>query len=329
MLKFSDIIGQDSVKAHLIGALKDNKISHAYIFAGEDGSGKMMLAERFAAALQCDGGPDRPCGCCINCMQSDSRNHPDNIYVTHEKKNITVDDIRNQLVNDVSIKPYSGQYKVYIVDEAEKMNEAAQNALLKTLEEPPEYAVILLLATNTGAFLQTILSRCVTLDLRPLSIDQVTEYLMHRQQLPDYVAKLYASFSCGSVGRAMRYSSDEHFNEVRDEIINLVLNVSSMHQGEINDIIAKLGDKDRKSDYDDYFDLLSMWYRDVLLYKSTGSLKRLVFSQNSSAIREQAENKSYESLNNILQTIEKTKERLNYNVSFDAAMLLLVRAMKA
>lgn len=330
MIKFSDIIGQDSVKSHLIGAIKDNKISHAYIFAGEDGSGKMMLAERFAAALQCDGNDDndKPCGCCISCMQSDSRNHPDIIYVTHEKKNITVDDIRNQLVNDISIKPYSGKYKIYIVDEAEKMNEAAQNALLKTLEEPPEYAVILLLATNTGAFLQTILSRCVTLDLRPLATDQITEYLMRKKQLPDYVAKLYASFSCGSVGRALRYASDEHFNEVRDEIVNLILNVSSLHQGEINDIITSLGDKDRKNDYDDYFDLMSMWYRDVLLYKATGSLNRLVFSQNSSAVREQAAGKSYESLNNILQTIERTKERLNYNVGFDAAMQLLIQAMK-
>lgn len=329
MLRFSDIIGQDSIKTHLTDAIKDNKISHAYIFAGEDGSGKMMLAERFAAALQCDGGPDRPCGCCINCMQSESRNHPDIIYVTHEKKNIAVDDIRNQLVNDVAIKPYSGQYKIYIVDEAEKMNEAAQNALLKTLEEPPEYAVILLLTTNAGAFLQTILSRCVTLELRPLSVSQVTEYLMNSRQLPDYVARLYASFSGGSIGKALRYASDEHFNDIREEILKLVLNVGSMHQDEIADIISSLGDKDRKNDYDDYFDLLSMWYRDVLMYKSTGKTGRLVFAQNTSSICEQAENKSYESLNNILQTIEKTKERLNFNVSFEAAMQLLVQAMKA
>ena len=329
MFSFNDIIGQEQVKTHLKTALAEKKISHAYIIAGEDGSGKMMLAERFAAALQCSSEGDRPCGCCINCMQSETRNHPDIVYVHHEKKNITVDDIRNQLVNDVSILPYSGQYKVYIVDDAEKMNEAAQNALLKTLEEPPEYAVILLLSTNTGAFLQTILSRCVILDLKPVNTKLITDYLMTSQNLPDYAARLCASFSCGCIGKALRYAGDEGFIRSKDQVMNLVTNVDRMRQSEIAQTLAAMNDKDSKAAVDDFFDLMDMWYRDVLVYKSTKNSGRIIFSEYSDTIREIADSKSYEALNNIFNVLEQTRERLNFNVSFPAAMQLLVQAMKA
>ena len=329
MLSFNDIIGEDGVKAHLKAALAEKKISHAYIIAGEEGSGKMMLAERFAAALQCDSDGERPCGFCLNCMQSESHNHPDIIYVSHEKKNITVDDIRVQLVNDVGIMPYSGQYKVYIVDDAEKMNEAAQNALLKTLEEPPEYAVILLLATNTGAFLQTILSRCVILDMKPVSTKQIQEYLMEKKDLPDYAAKLCASFSCGCIGKALRYAGDESFIKSKDNVVNLVANVDRMRQTEISAALATIENKDNKAAVDDCFDLMNMWYRDVLVYKATKNSGRIIFSEHLQTIKEIAENKSFAALNNIFTELEQTKERLNFNVSFPAAMQILVQVMKS
>lgn len=329
MLSFDDIIGQDGVKTHLRSALAENKISHAYMIAGEEGSGKMMLAERFAAALQCDSDGGRPCGFCLNCMQSESHNHPDIIYVTHEKKNITVDDIRVQLVNDIGILPYSGKYKVYIINDAEKMNEAAQNALLKTLEEPPEYAVILLLAANTGAFLQTILSRCVVLDMKPVSTKLIQEYLMKTQNLPDYAAKLCASFSCGCIGKALRYAGDDSFIKSKDKVIDLVANIDRMRQTEISAALAVIGDKENKAAIDDCFDLMNMWYRDVLVYKSTHNPDRIIFSEHLATIGEIAESKSFPALNNIFIALDRAKERLNFNVSFPATMQLLVQAMKA
>jgi DNA polymerase-3 subunit delta' len=126
-----------------------------------------MLAESFAMALQCETGKAEACMQCRSCHQAMEHNQPDIIYVTHEKPNIiSVDDIRHQLNNDIVIKPYSSKFKIYIIDEAEKMNIQAQNALLKTIEEPPAYAVILLLTTNADGFLPTILSRCITLSLK-------------------------------------------------------------------------------------------------------------------------------------------------------------------
>lgn len=327
MISFDDIIGQAGAKSHLLAAVRDNKISHAYIFSGEDGSGKMMLAERFAATLQCDNPVDGPCCMCINCMQSESHNHPDIIYITHEKKNIVVDDIRNQLINDIAIKPYSGRYKIYIIDEAEKMNEAAQNALLKTLEEPPEYAVIILLATNTGAFLQTILSRCVVLELKPIKTELISDYLMQKYHLPDYVARLCASFSCGCIGKAIRYATDETFIQNRDRVIKLVENAHSMSAIEISDVITALSEKDKQAYTDDYFDLLELWFRDVLVFKSTGNRNRIIFSEELPDIQRQSEVYSYERINNILKAIQVTRERISAYVSFDAAMQLLISAI--
>lgn len=141
-------------------------MSHAYIINGEKGSGKKLLAGIFAQTLQCQEKGTEPCMHCQSCLQAQSMNQPDIIRVTHEKPNtISVEDIRGQLNGDIQIKPYSSPYKIYIVDEAEKLSPQAQNALLKTIEEPPAYAVILLLTANTGMLLPTILSRCVVLDL--------------------------------------------------------------------------------------------------------------------------------------------------------------------
>lgn len=150
---------------------------------------KSCWADVFAETLQCEKGGTEPCGSCHSCVQAQSGNHPDIIHLMHEKPNsISVDDVRTQIVNDVLIKPYSGKYKIYIVPDAEKMTAAAQNALLKTIEEPPAYAVILLLANNASALLPTILSRCVMLSLKPVADDKVKQYLMEHVQVPDYEA---------------------------------------------------------------------------------------------------------------------------------------------
>mgnify|MGYP000066754127 CR=1 FL=1 len=172
MAGFHEIIGHEQLIAHLQSAIVMDKVSHAYIINGPKDSGKMMLAQAFAMALQCEtsirnregatGRPEEklspeilaePCLECHSCKQALGNNQPDIIYLTHEKPNtISVADIREQINHDIEIKPYSSKYKVYIVDEAEKMNQQAQNALLKTIEEPPAYAVILLLTTNADAF---------------------------------------------------------------------------------------------------------------------------------------------------------------------------------
>ncbi len=204
MANFKDIIGQQQIKNHLQIAIKQNTISHAYILCGEKGSGKRTVSDAIAQTIQCEnraGGIDS-CEICKSCMQAKSHNHPDIKYITHEKASISVDDIREQLNNDISIKPYSSQYKVYIIPDSNKMTEQAQNALLKTIEEPPSYAVIILITDNISGILPTIQSRCVTLNLKPLSNNEIAGYLTAHLKLEPERAQIAAGFCQGKIGRA-------------------------------------------------------------------------------------------------------------------------------
>ena len=165
MGNFSDIYGYETIKEHLQSAISMGKVSHAYVISGGLGSGKKLIASTFAQTLQCEAGGVEPCGVCHSCVQAAGRNQPDIIWVGHEKPgSIGVDDIRDQLVSDMQIKPYSSPYKIYIIDEADKLTVAAQNAMLKTIEEPPAYGIVILLANNPDVFLQTILSRKFSLE---------------------------------------------------------------------------------------------------------------------------------------------------------------------
>lgn len=323
MAKFSDIIGQEQIKEHLQNALASKKISHAYIINGEKSSGKEYIARVFAMALQCEKGGTEPCQECHSCKQALSGNQPDIIRLSHEKPNtISVDDIRKQINGDVAIKPYSSPYKIYIVNEAEKMNIAAQNALLKTLEEPPEYAVILLLTANLNALLPTILSRCVVLNMKPVADDKVRRFLMEELQVPDYKADVCVAFARGNVGKAKALASSEEFENVKNEALSLVKYIKDMELHEIMDAIKKIGEY--KLEINDYFDIMAIWYRDVLLFKATKDVNHLVFREELTAIRKCAQRSSYEGIENIVKALDTAKHRLDANVNFELVMELLL-----
>ena len=326
MKDFSQVIGHREVIGHLQKGIQENKVSHAYILAGEQGSGKRLLADIFANTLQCQKGSIEPCGTCPSCIQAAGGNQPDIIYVTHEKASLGVDDIRNQVNGDVAIKPYSSPYKIYIIPDGEKMTEQAQNALLKTIEEPPEYAVFLLLTENINMFLPTILSRCVTLQLKPVEPKLIKKFLMEKKQIPDYLAELSAGFSQGNVGKAIRYASSEEFIERKQDTIHVLTHVDEMKNYEIMQFIKKMAEQ--KKDITDYLDLMLLWYRDVLLFKVTQDPNGLLFADEISNIRKQAQDRDYEKIEAIFQAIEKAKVRLKANVNFETAMELMIYVMK-
>ena len=346
MAGFHEIIGHEQLIAHLQSAIVMDKVSHAYIINGPKDSGKMMLAQAFAMALQCEtsirnreratGRPEEklspeilaePCLECHSCKQALGNNQPDIIYLTHEKPNtISVADIREQINHDIEIKPYSSKYKVYIVDEAEKMNQQAQNALLKTIEEPPAYAVILLLTTNADAFLPTIRSRCVMLDVKPVNDEKIREFLMKQRQIPDYKAEVCAAFARGNVGRAVALASSERFNELKDVTVSLLRRLGDIRRYDILQEIKPLNDF--KDDIREFFDLVLFWYRDVLLYKAAGSEEQLIFREQALEIRRQAEKSTYHGLQQILEAIETADRRIRANVNFDLTMELLAMTIK-
>lgn len=326
---FKDIIGHEDTIQHLQNAIKKNMVSHAYILQGPEGSGKMMLAEAFAQTLQCSQRSDPPdaCGTCRFCHQAQTHNHPDILYVQHEKPAlISVSEVRTQLVSDVQVKPYYGNRKIYIMEDADKMNPQAQNALLKTLEEPPEYVTILLLTTNAQMLLDTIRSRCVLLNLKSVPDEKITRYLMDQLKVPDYQAKLCTAFAQGSVGKAMQLASSDHFNEIRSNAITLVRRAKQLDVSELAQM-AKSMEEYKISIYD-FLDILSVWYRDVLYFKASRDPNGIVFQDQVKQVRQNAQVSSYQGIETILQAIGKAKDRLKANVNFDLTMELLFLTIK-
>ena len=327
MGSFKDVVGHKDILKYISSAVENNRVSHAYILNGERGSGKKMLANLFAMTLLCETGDNEPCGKCHSCKQAESGNHPDIIRVTHEKPNsISVDDIRTQVNNTVDIKPYQGPYKVYIIPQADMMTPQAQNAILKTIEEPPSYAVFLLLTENAETLLPTINSRCVMLKLRNIKDTLIKKYLMENLEIPDYKADMCTAFAQGNMGRAIMLANSDHFNEIREEAVQLLKHISEM---ELNEIVAAVKNISvHKLEITDYLDIIMIWYRDVLLYKATKEIDKVVFKDQLQSIKEQARKSSYEGIELILESLEKAKARLKANVNFDLVMELLFLTIK-
>lgn len=327
MAGFEDIVGHEQIIGHLQNAITLDKVSHAYILNGPDKAGKRMIAEAFAMTLQCEKKQDKPCLECHSCKQAMGHNQPDIIYVQHEKPNtVSVDDIREQVNHDIDIKPYASPYKVYIIDEAEKMNVQAQNALLKTIEEPPVYAVLLLLTNNADAFLPTIRSRCVTLNLKAVPDAAIRNYLMTKRGVPDYQAEVCVAFAQGNVGKAIALASSEDFNELKAAAVQLMRRIKEIDFYELTEAVKQISEF--KLQINDYFDIMMIWYRDILLYKATMDVNGLIFKDEVYDIKKQASKSSYNGIEIILEALEKAKARLNANVNFDLVMELLLLTIK-
>ncbi|MBP5158941.1 MAG: DNA polymerase III subunit delta' [Lachnospiraceae bacterium] len=325
MKRFGDIIGHEKIIDYFRNAVKSGQIGHAYILEGEKGSGKKTLADAFAQALLCETKTEDGCGTCVSCMQVQSGNHPDVIHVRPAKTRYSVEEIRT-LNGDIYIKPYSSAYKIYVIEDAGTMNDAAQNAFLKTIEEPPEYAVLLLLAENKGTFLQTILSRCVKLSLKPVPKEEIRDFLVREYGTTAGHADLAATFCGGNVGRAIWYATSDDFEEVREQVIHLLKFLDDMPFDEVLESVSTLaGRKDR---VDEFLDLCMMWFRDVILYKATKNLNGIAFREEIGAISAQASTRSFETIGRVIDSFDKARLRLKANVSFDIAMELLILALK-
>ena len=324
---FEEILGNEMVKDHFKRAIENHKISHAYILTGEAGMGRKSIANAFAMTLLCEKGGSEPCMSCHSCKQVMSGNHPDLIYVTHEKPgSIGVDDVREQINDTIMIRPYSSYYKIYIVDEAEKMTVQAQNALLKTIEEPPSYAVIILITTNQEAFLPTILSRCVQMKLKPLKDFTIKSYLTQNLHIPEKDADICAAFARGNLGKAIHLSSSDEFRELFQKVMVLVKNVGTMDISMLLDCIREM--KEQNFDISEVLDLMQLWYRDVLMFKVTKDMNLMIFKDEYKMINETGEKVDYAGLEAILAAIDTARTRLNANVNMELAMELLLLTMK-
>ena len=326
MSAFSDIIGHEKIIEYFKRTISQKHVVSAYILQGEDRSGKLMLANSIAKALVCREMEAYSCCECHDCKQAESRNHPDIIYVGHDRNMIRVDDIRSQINDTVAVKPYSADYKIYIVDEAEKMNVQAQNALLKTLEEPPEYVVIILLAENDQVFLPTILSRCITMRLQPVSDEKVAAYLREHFELDEHQIDVCTSFAQGKVGKARDLATSDEFSQLLSVMLDTVMRIDDMEEFEFGDIVKSVSEY--KLQIYDFFDLMMIWYRDVLYYKATADVNKLIFKDKIYDIKRQSDRSSYNGLEKIIKALEIARARIRANVNFDLTIELLLQTIK-
>lgn len=274
MSYFNRVEGHEIQKKILAEAVRTGKVSHSYLFQGTRGIGKKLIALGFAAALNCESRENSPVrssvDCtCTSCQKISRSSHPDvQVLDFPDEKNIRIDHIRDEVEKNVYLSPYEGRYKVFIVDNAERMNVNAQNAFLKTLEEPPANCVIVLITDASHLFLSTIISRCQILNFHPLEKEIVKKYLEANSPLSEEQIEAAAMASGGSIGRAVRIDS-EYLN-FRRKILECILNEdSSLYH--VTQLVEKL-DKDHNIGNNDtlgnIFEVLVQWIRQVMMVKA-------------------------------------------------------------
>ena len=324
MYTFEEIRGNTPLVEQLRRSAASGRSSHAYLFLGGAGAGKRLIANTFAKALQCEG-EKRPCDSCKSCHAFNHGNHPDVIYFQPLKngKTYTIEDVREQLLETVDLKPFQYEKKIYIIEKADTLNIQSQNALLKTLEEPPAHAVFLLLAERAEAFLPTILSREVVMKIRPLSAETIADYLMQADHLAEE-SHILSAYAQGRIGQALELVEDEGFREMRQDILGKLEALPSMSEGD-----AYLLAKDFEVYKNDlrFLDIMELWYRDLLTAKSLREEGYLIQRDKKDAIFRAAKEPAA-LLAKKAAAVRTARMRLAQNANFRLTMEVMLMDLK-
>ena len=324
MYTFEEIRGNTPLVEQLRRSAASGRSSHAYLFLGGAGAGKRLIANTFAKALQCEG-EKRPCDSCKSCHAFNHGNHPDVTYFQPLKngKTYTIEDVREQLLETVDLKPFQYEKKIYIIEKADTLNIQSQNALLKTLEEPPAHAVFLLLAERAEAFLPTILSRVVVMKIRPLSAETIADYLMQAGHLAEE-SHILSAYAQGRIGQALELVEDEGFREMRQDILGKLEALPSMSEGD-----AYLLAKDFEVYKNDlrFLDIMELWYRDLLTAKSLREEEYLIQRDKKDAIFRAAKEPAA-LLAKKAAAVRTARMRLAQNANFRLTMEVMLMDLK-
>ncbi|WP_296646032.1 DNA polymerase III subunit [Romboutsia sp. 13368] len=302
---FDNIIGQDFAKKYLTNSINKNKINHAYMFEGIDGIGKKKFSQELSKIL-------------LSTENVDSS--PDYINIYPDGNSIKIAQIRN-LQTDIIIKPHKN-YKIYIINQADSMTIEAQNALLKTLEEPPEYAIIILITSNKEALLDTIKSRCEIIKFLPISILDLNNYLINKG-IDKNRAQLLSTFARGSIEKAIELSESADFAIMRDEIQTYI---EIMLDKDIIDILEIPTSMDKyKKDSISILDMLINYFRDIMLIKESVDKSMLINIDKLTFLQNMSKKITYSQVSKIIDIIEdiKTKIRSNCNFSISIQVMAL------
>lgn len=280
---FNSIIGNDKIKEGLINSIKINKTSHSYLFVGTEGIGKSLIAKEFAKMILCTD-ENKYCNKCKSCIEFDTDNNPDFKIIEPDGNSLKIEQIR-EFQSKVAEKPIISDKKVYIINDSDKMTQEAQNCLLKTLEEPPDYVVIILIGSNENAFLSTIKSRCMILHFDKISNEEIEKYLEENYQVKINSKIMIEAFQ-GSIGKALQLKEKQEEYE------------------KIEEIIYNLEKRDK-------IDILNM---SEIIYKSKDEKLEILDYINVVFIDLAKKSSKYA---NCIRIVEETKKRLQSNANYD------------
>lgn len=308
-MSFSDIIGHRKQIETLQWSLAKERLHHAYLFVGPEGVGKMTLALALAKAIQCAEKANDFCGRCDNCVRIQSGNHPDVRLVRPAKKEITIQQVR-ELERELSYGAFGGGKKIAIVDPASLMNYAAQNALLKTLEEPPRDTVLILVATHKGGLLPTLVSRCLRLSFAPIPHETLANFLVAQKGLARERAELLAAVSMGSLGKALSPETDELAERRKRWAgkMNSLAAEDCRGRMELAEELAR-----EREDSLRFLEWAEGWYRDLLIYQVTGGSREVANVDMVKDMEQQADKNSRERLLSLVSEAVATAANIRRN----------------
>lgn len=290
---FDNILGNEKIKKELENAVKINKCSHSYLFLGTPGIGKKRIGREFAKMILCLD-ENKYCNKCKSCIEFNSENNPDFQEIKPDGANIKIDQIR-EMQRKVSEQPIISNKKVYLIDDADLMTKEAQNCLLKTLEEPPEFVIIILIGANESNFLSTIKSRCLILKFENLRFEEIKDYLEKEFQ-NESISKSIIEASNGSIGKALSLKNKQ---ELYNSIDNIISNI------ERKDLIDILNDAE-------------------IIYKSQDEKFEILEYMNILLFEKAKENLTYL---NAIKYVEETKNRLKANCNYSMTIDRLIMSI--
>ena len=312
-MPFSSIAGHKKQLESLQRALEKDRLHHAYLFLGPEGVGKRTVALSLAMAIQCQEKDWDFCGRCAGCVRIQGANHPDVRLVgpLAGKKEITIEQVR-ELQRDLNYRAFFGRKKIAIVDPASLMNFAGQNALLKTLEEPPKDSLLILVSTNTGGLLLTLLSRCLRLSFASLPTEIVASFLVAEKGIGQEEAKLLAAMSMGSPGRAASPDMEGFVQRRRvwGEKIDSLTKGDCREWITLAEELASVREESLK-----FLEWVEVWYRDILIYCVTGTSKGISNLDMEENIARQAKRSSLERILFLLSEAIRTEASIRRNVN--------------
>jgi DNA polymerase-3 subunit delta' len=317
-MPLENIKGQEKALQYLKSALKNRKLPHAFIFVGPKGSGRSILARLFAQAVNCQDEEHAPCGRCNSCSKVEKGIHPDVAWIRKDEKSnqIKIQSIR-ELERGIILRPYEGRYKVFIIPDSESMNPEASNSFLKTLEEPPGHSLIILIAPSANDLLPTIRSRCQIVRLSPLKRSVLKSVLVDEYHMPEKKADFISRYAEGKLGKALSYKDKfaEWKNAALDEFLN--------EEG------AEIYTRENRGELSEKLSILASWYRDLLIYKTTGDTELLIHVDRLGEIERESGLYSTDAITNMLESVIKTKKMLEANVNPKLALSVMYNAVAA